>query len=117
MINNQSISQKRSGQNKMPERTVVHFIIEPGWRNWQTQRTQNPPGFGPWGFDSPSRHHTSTPCNQALAGASSPRGIRQAGLKSLHYAQFVPVSAFVALPLAVFSAQLGITLQCCGGFG
>jgi len=21
------------------------------------KRTQNPPGFGPWGFDSPSRHH------------------------------------------------------------
>jgi hypothetical protein len=19
--------------------------------------TQNPPGFGPWGFDPPSRHH------------------------------------------------------------
>ena len=32
-------------------------LTEPGWRNWQTQRTQNPPGFGPWGFDSPSRHH------------------------------------------------------------
>ena len=31
----------------------------PGWRNWQTQRTQNPPGFGPWGFDSPSRHQPS----------------------------------------------------------
>jgi hypothetical protein len=30
----------------------------PGWRNWQTQRTQNPPTFGSWGFDSPSRHHT-----------------------------------------------------------
>ena len=30
----------------------------PGWRNWQTQRTQNPPGFGPWGFDSPSRHQS-----------------------------------------------------------
>jgi hypothetical protein len=29
----------------------------PGWRNWQTQRTQNPPSFGFWGFDSPSRHH------------------------------------------------------------
>jgi hypothetical protein len=28
----------------------------PGWRNWQTQRTQNPPTFGSWGFDSPSRH-------------------------------------------------------------
>ena len=31
----------------------------PGWRNWQTQRTQNPPGFGPWGFDPPSRHQDS----------------------------------------------------------
>jgi hypothetical protein len=31
-------------------------FIAPGWRNWQTQRTQNPPGFGPWGFDPPSRH-------------------------------------------------------------
>lgn len=28
----------------------------PGWRNWQTQRTQNPPTFGSWGFDPPSRH-------------------------------------------------------------
>jgi hypothetical protein len=31
----------------------------PGWRNWQTQRTQNPPTFGSWGFDSPSRHQPS----------------------------------------------------------
>src|SRR5437868_15033503 len=31
--------------------------LMPGWRNWQTQRTQNPPDFGPWGFDPPSRHH------------------------------------------------------------
>ncbi len=28
----------------------------PGWRNWQTQGTQNPPGFGPCGFDSRPRH-------------------------------------------------------------
>jgi hypothetical protein len=35
----------------------MFFQPKPGWRNWQTQRTQNPPGFGPWGFDSPSRHH------------------------------------------------------------
>ena len=35
---------------------IKHFHEVPGWRNWQTQRTQNPPGFGPWGFDSPSRH-------------------------------------------------------------
>ena len=24
------------------------------------RRSQNPPGFGPWGFDSPSRHHSPT---------------------------------------------------------
>jgi hypothetical protein len=35
---------------------LMFFQPKPGWRNWQTQRTQNPPGFGPWGFDSPSRH-------------------------------------------------------------
>jgi hypothetical protein len=29
---------------------------EPGWRNWQTQRTQNPPIARSWGFDPPSRH-------------------------------------------------------------
>ena len=27
-----------------------------GWRNRQTQRTQNPPEATPWGFDSPSEH-------------------------------------------------------------
>jgi hypothetical protein len=31
-------------------------ITEPGWRNWQTQRTQNPPRATSWGFDPPSRH-------------------------------------------------------------
>src|ERR1700747_3692928 len=35
---------------------IKHFHEVPGWRNWQTQRTQNPPTFGSWGFDSPSRH-------------------------------------------------------------
>src|SRR5256885_1465863 len=39
--------------------------FKPGWRNWQTQRTQNPPTFGSWGFDSPSRHH-----NPAHLGSS-----------------------------------------------
>jgi hypothetical protein len=50
-------ARKRHPQNVL---TCVCFFClphEPGWRNWQTQRTQNPPGFGPWGFDSPSRHH------------------------------------------------------------
>src|SRR5689334_10648864 len=36
------------------------FLEEPGWRNWQTQRTQNPPTFGSWGFDSPSRHQLNS---------------------------------------------------------
>src|SRR5665213_4086158 len=33
------------------------ILIAPGWRNWQTQRTQNPPRATSWGFDPPSRHH------------------------------------------------------------
>jgi hypothetical protein len=32
------------------------LMVEPGWRNWQTQRTQNPPRATSWGFDPPSRH-------------------------------------------------------------
>src|ERR1700733_2899827 len=31
-------------------------LPRPGWRNWQTQRTQNPPIARSWGFDPPSRH-------------------------------------------------------------
>src|SRR5882672_3497812 len=38
-------------------------ISSRGWRNWQTQRTQNPPTFGSWGFDSPSRHQHKNPQN------------------------------------------------------
>jgi hypothetical protein len=37
-----------------PDEAASH---KPGWRNWQTQRTQNPSEAIPWGFDSPSRHH------------------------------------------------------------
>jgi hypothetical protein len=33
-----------------------------------TQRTQNPPTFGSWGFDSPSRHHLKNPQNIRLVG-------------------------------------------------
>jgi vitamin-K-epoxide reductase (warfarin-sensitive) len=42
----------------MPELiySLQPFPPPPGWRNWQTQRTQNPPTFGSWGFDPPSRH-------------------------------------------------------------
>src|ERR1035438_8834728 len=52
----------RSRDRCCSEKRSYPFKVEwfesftPGWRNWQTQRTQNPPGFGPWGFDSPSRH-------------------------------------------------------------
>src|SRR5205807_6997228 len=41
--------------------TANHLcVFTPGWRNWQTQRTQNPPDFGPWGFDPPSRHQCAS---------------------------------------------------------
>jgi hypothetical protein len=46
---------------------------QPGWRNWQTQRTQNPPIFGSWGFDPPSRHQQSNGF-RAIFGLSTPRG-------------------------------------------
>ena len=48
---------------------------QPGWRNWQTQRTQNPPTFGSWGFDSPSRHHTKTFGLMRLSGSGCFRGL------------------------------------------
>jgi hypothetical protein len=42
----------------LPEilKILVEESSKPGWRNWQTQRTQNPPRATSWGFDSPSRH-------------------------------------------------------------
>jgi hypothetical protein len=41
--------------------TVAKRPTEPGWRNWQTQRTQNPPRATSWGFDPPSRHQDKPP--------------------------------------------------------
>src|SRR5438876_714284 len=44
-------------RNRKP---VRHFELPtrtPGWRNWQTQRTQNPPPSLAYEFDSRSRHH------------------------------------------------------------
>ena len=32
-------------------------MIRPGWRNWQTRRTQNPVLAREWEFDPPSGHH------------------------------------------------------------
>ena len=32
---------------------IKHFHEEPGWRNWQTQRTQNPPVLGTLGVRLP----------------------------------------------------------------
>ena len=55
-------------------RKIKHFHEEPGWRNRQTQRTQNPPGFGPWGFDSPSRHQHLSLYRAMVYGASWSRG-------------------------------------------
>ena len=39
---------------------ILEKINSPGWRNWQTQRTQNPPRATSWGFDPPSRHQSAT---------------------------------------------------------
>ena len=33
---------------------------KPGWRNWQTRRTQNPVLVREWEFDPPSGHHRFT---------------------------------------------------------
>jgi hypothetical protein len=48
----------------------------PGWRNWQTQRTQNPPGFGPWGFDPPSRHQDSKGLTGNQSKGSAPEMVQ-----------------------------------------
>jgi hypothetical protein len=40
---------------------------KPGWRNWQTQRTQNPPRATSWGFDPPSRHQQNKGFRSKLA--------------------------------------------------
>src|ERR1700678_2396336 len=41
---------------RIEEPLLTKLIDRPGWRNWQTQRTQNPPRATSWGFDPPSRH-------------------------------------------------------------
>jgi len=58
-------SQQSTLENLKPTHLLTHFstclavsyLLTIIWR--KTQRTQNPPGFGPWGFDSPSRHQHS----------------------------------------------------------
>src|ERR1700756_6016702 len=56
------------GRDQLPSLLVASRKQKPGWRNWQTQRTQNPPTFGSWGFDSPSRHQQQPPQNEQLDG-------------------------------------------------
>ena len=38
----------------------------PGWRNWQTRRTQNPVLAREWEFDPPSGHHRFRHCRRAM---------------------------------------------------
>ncbi len=42
----------------------------PGWRNWQTRRTQNPVLAREWEFDPPSGHQSS--CSLRSAHDASP---------------------------------------------
>ena len=39
------------------KKTRVKKYGMPGWRNWQTRRTQNPVLAREWEFDPPSGHH------------------------------------------------------------
>ena len=39
-------------------RKTYNPLSVPGWRNWQTRRTQNPVPAREWGFDSLPRHHS-----------------------------------------------------------
>src|ERR1700733_2187332 len=48
---------EREGYGCRPSIKLSGELVAPGWRNWQTQRTQNPPRATSWGFDPPSRHH------------------------------------------------------------
>jgi hypothetical protein len=43
----------------------------PGWRNWQTRRTQNPVLVREWEFDPPSGHHQFTAWKQDWRGVLS----------------------------------------------
>ena len=45
------------GTHREPSRCAPD--TKPGWRNWQTQKTQNLPVARPWGFDSLSGHQNS----------------------------------------------------------
>jgi hypothetical protein len=65
---------------------IMHLRVEPGWRNWQTQRTQNPPTFGSWGFDSPSRHQLKTHRISGLLGLA----LSMDGISSADAADFSP---------------------------
>ena len=53
------------GKPSKPAHSLTHFHVLYNinyllsWLYGDTQRTQNPPTFGSWGFDSPSRHHTT----------------------------------------------------------
>ena len=51
-------------------------ISSPGWRNWQTQRTQNPPIARSWGFDPPSRHHQNYRVSNFESSACGMRSFR-----------------------------------------
>jgi hypothetical protein len=44
----------------MKGRFYAILDASPGWRNWQTRRTQNPVGATPCRFDSYARHQV--PC-------------------------------------------------------
>ena len=73
----------------------------PGWRNWQTRRTQNPVPAREWGFDSLPRHQIKNLSSKDL------------GLRPKRRAYFFPFSSISHLyPIA--SAMQRIYEKTCG---
>jgi hypothetical protein len=65
--------------------------------------TQNPPGFGPWGFDSPSRHQSKTLVLRGFQRGSAFRCERRVLVVHFDCAQFCahpkPLCAYWPCPL------------------
>jgi hypothetical protein len=54
-----SVILDEKGTESQTGRKIRHLQVEPGWRNWQTQRTQNPPVLSTWGAALPTPAQTN----------------------------------------------------------
>ena len=81
---------------------------KPGWRNWQTRRTQNPVLVREWEFDPPSGHHRFTAYRQVWQGAFPSSGgdqiVREAE-SNLRHMSSVDMSEWVTYSLSLKSDE------------